>query len=371
MNRREQFDEATQPPPRIKATVAVLTFHRPEQIRETVRQLLAQALAAPRWCEVDVLVVDNDPAGSGRRAVEALGRGGVRCVVEPTPGISAGRNRALDECQSAGRDVLLFMDDDGRPGSGWVVSMIKRWRKTKPAAVAGWVDTRYLGEPSPWILAGGFFERRRFEDGVERPAAACGNLLLDLEQVGNLRFARSLGLSGGEDTLFTRMLVARGGKIVFAPNAVVVDQVAVNRVTRRWVLQRQLSQGNSAGLMDLYLRSGVGARAKVVVGGAARMVAGVAKAGIGAVTHDLAKDAKGWRTASRGAGMALAGLGLSWNEYSREGKRLVRAPRIKVEPARVQKQLEPPKRHEPAEPADGVGDEAANQDAAASQEQSE
>ncbi|WP_194948785.1 glycosyltransferase family 2 protein [Actinomyces trachealis] len=337
MNRREQFDEATQPPPRIKATVAVLTFHRPEQIRETVRQLLAQALAAPRWCEVDVLVVDNDPVGTGRDAVEALGRGGVRCVVEPTPGISAGRNRALDECQSAGRDVLLFMDDDGRPGSNWVVSMLKRWRQTKSAAVAGWVDTRYLGEPSPWILAGGFFERRRFDDGVERPAAACGNLLLDLHQVGSLRFARSLGLSGGEDTLFTRMLVARGGRIVFARDAVVVDQVAVDRVTRRWVKLRQLSQGNSAGLMDLYLRPGVGRRAKIVAGGTVRMLAGAVKACVGVATHDLKKDARGWRMASRGAGMALAGLGLSWNEYSREGRRLVCAPRIKVEPARVRR----------------------------------
>lgn len=341
MNPEEKFDDGTELPPRIRATVAVLTFHRPDQIRDTVRQLLSQAMAAPRWCEVDVLVVDNDPAGSGRDAVESLGRGGVRCVIEATPGIAAARNRALDECQAAQRDVLLFMDDDGRPGSGWVVHLLKRWRKTGAAAVAGWVDTRYLGEPSPWILAGGFFERRRFADGVERPAAACGNLLLDLKQVGSLRFARSLGLSGGEDTLFTRMLVQRGGKIVFARDAVVVDQVAVDRVSRRWVLQRQLSQGNNAGLLDLYLEPGAGTRAKVVAGGAARTAVGLAKAGAGLLCHDLTKDARGWRLAARGAGMTLAGLGLSWNEYARGGRRLARAPRIKVEAGPVRRSSQP------------------------------
>lgn len=356
MSRVEPIDDAATPVPRVRATVAVLTFHRPEQIQETVRQLHAQALASPRWCEVDVLVVDNDPKGSGRKAVEALQRGGVRCVIEPTPGIAAGRNRALDECVRAGRDVVLFMDDDGRPADSWVVSMLKRWRKTKAAAVTGWVDTHYLGEPSEWILAGGFFARTRFEDGAERPAAASNNLLLDLHQVGPLRFASSLGLSGGEDTLFTRMLVDRGGRIVFARDAVVVDQVATERVTHRWVLARQLSHGNTSGLVEMYLRPGLPARAKVLVGGAGRMVVGAAKGSLGRLRRDLTADARGWRLAARGAGMALAGLGLMWNEYARPSsskRRLARAPRIGAESLTSGRTL-------PPETVAGAGTDAAS-----------
>ncbi|PHP53641.1 glycosyltransferase family 2 protein [Actinomyces ruminis] len=314
----------------VHATVAILTFHRPKQVRETVRLIHDQTAAAPPWCEVDVLVVDNDPAASGKEAIEALGLPAVRCVIEPVPGISAGRNRALDEVSASGGDLLLFIDDDGTPAPGWLERMLERWRETGAAAVAGWVDTRYRTRPSPWIRAGGFFERRRFADGAERPAAACGNLLLDLRQLGDLRFSTALGLSGGEDTLLTRTLVARGGRIVFARDAVVVDQVAPDRVTRRWVLARQLSHGNTAGLLDLHFGAGPLTRARVLAGGAGRVVVGLARAGWGAVTRDLRTDARGWRLAARGAGMALAGLGLSWNEYARTVRplsRLVRAPR--------------------------------------------
>ncbi|RAX24478.1 glycosyltransferase [Actinomyces sp. Z3] len=315
---------------RMHATVAILTFHRPEQVCETVRLVHAQAAAAPPWCEVDVLVVDNDPAASGKEAVESLGLAGVRCVVEPVPGISAGRNRALDEASASGRDLLLFIDDDGTPVSGWLVRMLERWRETGAAAVAGWVDTRYPTRPSPWILAGGFFERRRFPDGSERPAAACGNLLIDLHQLGDLRFNGALGLSGGEDTLLTRTLVARGGRIVFARDAIVVDHVATERITRRWVLARQLSHGNTSGLLDLHFGTGPMTRARVLAGGAGRVAVGLTRAGWGALRRDLSADARGWRLAARGAGMTLAGLGLSWNEYARSTQplsRLVRAPR--------------------------------------------
>lgn len=316
--------------PGLRATVAILTFHRPEQVCETVRLVHDQAVAASPWCEVDVLVVDNDPAASGKEAIESLGLAGVRCVVEPVPGISAGRNRALDEVSAAGRDLLLFIDDDGTPESGWLVRMLERWRETGAAAVAGWVDTRYPTRPSPWIVAGGFFERSRFPDGSERPAAACGNLLLDLHQLGTLRFSTALGLSGGEDTLLTRTLVAWGGRIVFARDAIVVDHVATERVTRRWVLARQLSHGNTSGLLDLHFGTGPLTRARVLAGGAGRVAVGLTRAGWGALRRDLRADARGWRLAARGVGMTLAGLGLSWNEYARSPRplsRLVRAPR--------------------------------------------
>ncbi|WP_103062117.1 glycosyltransferase family 2 protein [Actinomyces qiguomingii] len=314
----------------IRATVAILTFHRPEQVRRTARMVQAQALAAPQWCDADVLVIDNDPSGSGHDAVASLGLERLRSVIEPVPGISAGRNRALDEAARAGRDLLLFIDDDGTPAPGWLDGMLEHWRDSGAAAVAGWVDTHYQSRPSAWILAGGFFERRRFPDGSERPAAACGNLLLDLNQLGDLRFSAALGLSGGEDTLLTRALVSRGGRIVFARDAVVVDQVALDRVTRRWVLARQLSHGNTSGLLDLYFSSGRLARAGVIAGGIGRVGVGLARAGWGMATRDLRADARGWRLAARGAGMTLAGLGLSWREYARTSRplsRLGRAPR--------------------------------------------
>ncbi|MGO4955997.1 glycosyltransferase family 2 protein [Luteococcus sp. Sow4_B9] len=307
-------------------TIAVLTFHRPEQIRQTVALLCRQAREQDAAWQVEVLVVDNDPAGSGRAAVEALDLPGVRVVVESTPGIAAARNRALDEAR--GRDVLLFLDDDGRPAPGWLSLMLETWRQSHPAAVAGWVDTRYLGRVDPWIHAGGFFTRRRWRDGQPLQAAACGNLLLDLHQLGDLRFARSLGLSGGEDTLLTRQLVARGGRIVFCHDAVVEDQVAVERMTRGWVLQRALSHGNTGGLLDIHLSSSALARPRLLAQGLVRLAGGGLRSGLGTVTGDRTHSARGARAAMRGLGMVLAATGLAYQEYQRHGSWRQRFSRV-------------------------------------------
>lgn len=312
----------------LHATIGVLTFHRPEQIVQTVEMLHQQlsALQAP-WSG-EVLVVDNDPAGSGCDAVEAMGLDRVRFVVEPTPGIAAARNRALDEAQSSagrqdgvegGSDVLLFLDDDGRPGPGWLQLMLDCWLASRPAVVAGFVDTRYPGEVDPWIHAGGFFTRRRWESGRELPAAACGNLLLDLHQLGARRFSTGLGMGGGEDTLLTRQIVAAGGRIVACPEAVVVDLVTTDRMTRQWVLLRSLSHGNTHGVLTLMLAGDRLARPKLLAGGLGRMVAGGGRSLLGRARHDLTHQARGSRAAARGAGMVLAAAGLRYQEYVRDG----------------------------------------------------
>lgn len=310
----------------LRVVVGVLTFHRPEQIAETVQLLVAQLDTLADGDTGEVLVVDNDPAGSGRDAVAALGLDRVRVVVEPTPGIAAARNRAIDEAQ--GSDLLLFLDDDGRPGEGWLRRMVDAWRASGAAAVAGWVDTHYLGEVDAWIMAGGFFTRRRHEDGTVLPAAACGNLLLDLHQLGSRRFSLAMGLSGGEDTLLTRSLVADGGRIVFCRDAVVIDQVATDRINRPWVLLRSLSHGNTGGILSLHLSTSPLARPKLVAGALARVGAGAGRAVVGLARRNPTDQARGARAAMRGAGMLAAAAGWNYEEYARDASFRQRFTRI-------------------------------------------
>ncbi len=311
-------------------TVGVLTFHRPHHITEVVRAVHDQILALdPSRFDAQLVVVDNDPGGSASEPVLGLGLSRVRYVIEPTPGIAAGRNRALAE--AAGSHVVLFLDDDGRPGPRWLELMLEAWLRSRPAAVAGWVDTQHEGPVDAWIQAGGFFERRRWEDGQLLDAAACGNLLIDLDQLGTLRFLTGLGLAGGEDTLLTRQLVARGGRIVFCRDAVVVDIVSTERVTRRWVLIRSLSHGNQGGLLDMCLSDSPAARLTAGLGGLARIGGGAARAAVGVLGGSQRARALGARTAMRGVGMTLAALGLTYNEYARDRsglRRLARAPEV-------------------------------------------
>jgi hypothetical protein len=316
---------AAVPTAAVPVTVAVPTFRRPARLAALLPLLLEEARGTGDRPAAEVLVVDNDPAGSAAPVVAALAGPGLRYVAEPAPGIAAVRNRALDE--AAGSRVLAFIDDDERPAPGWLDALLATWAGTGAAAVAGRVVVETAGPLDPWIDAGGFFARRRLPTGTAVPVAATSNLLLDLAQVRALgvRFPADLALGGGEDNLFTRRLTRAGGLLVWCDESVVVDQVPRERMTRPWVLTRAWSHGNAAVLTDLRLAAGLRARAAVRLRGAARgllrVAGGAARWAWGALAQSDRHRARGLRAVCRGAGMAGAACGVVFQEYARDGRR--------------------------------------------------
>ena len=305
---------------RLPVTIAVPTFHRPDELRVLLPLLQAQAddLDAAGTTTTDVLVIDNDPGASGRAAAEEAG---VRYVVEPHPGIAAARNRALDE--SAGSRLLAFIDDDEHPHAGWLRELVRVWRISEPALVSGRVVAEFERPPGRWIEEGRFFVRRSLPTGTPLQVAAAGNLLLDLDQVreSGVRFALDLGLSGGEDTLFSRQLARAGYRMVWCDESVITDLVPSARISRRWVLRRAWSHGNSTAVVSVRLAGGPAGRAvarvRAAVGGAARVVLGVARTALGLLLRSPGHQARGSRAAYRGAGMVWAAFGGVYQEYAR------------------------------------------------------
>jgi glycosyltransferase involved in cell wall biosynthesis len=301
-------------------TIGVLTFRRPDDLAAVLPMLLDQAadVAGPGR-RVGVLVVDNDAAASARGVVEAVGSPLVRYVVEPTPGIAAARNRVLEE--SAGSRFVVFIDDDERPHAGWLRALLDTQARTGAVAVAGAVVSDFAEQPGPWVQAGDFFRRRRLATGTAIDVAATNNLLLDLPAVGAARFDPGFGLSGGSDTLFTRQLSAAGGHLVWCDEAVVTDHVPASRVSREWVLQRAFRSGNSASRVDVVLAPGAvprtRARVRAVSRGLPRLCGGLGRWLLGQVTRSAAHQARGLRTAARGAGMVTGALGVVYSEYRR------------------------------------------------------
>ena len=298
--------------------VAVLTYRRPAELAVLLPELSRQANGRPA---IEVLVVDNDPAASGEAVVAAANDPAVRYVHEPRPGIAAARNRALDEATNY--DLLVFIDDDEWPNPTWLESLLEVYDRTASAAVVGPVISQYAAPPDPWIKAGRFFDRRRLPSGTQIDVAATNNLLLDLGQVRafGLRFDEAFGLSGGSDTLFTRELHRRGGKLVWCDEAIVIDQVPMERLTRRWVLLRALRSGNSWSRTSIKLsHSAVGrswVRIRLTGRGALRTVSGAAQFGLGFMLRDTARRARGLRTAARGIGMVGGAYGYTYSEYRR------------------------------------------------------
>ena len=310
-----------------RVVVAVLTYRRPEDLREVLPEVAAQCAAqTAAGTPSRVLVVDNDPDGSALPEVAALGLAGVDVVHEPEPGIAAARNRALDVADEAGEDVLVFLDDDERPCEGWLGLLLATWRSERCGAVVGPVVSRFPGEPAPWVHAGGFFTRRRLATGTRVDVAATNNLLLDLARVraaapGGLRFDARFGVSGGSDTLFTRLLHTAGAELVWCDEAVVTDVVPVSRTTRGWVLRRQLRSGNSHARVEVVVAPSaparVLARSACAGRGLLRVVAGAGGTVAGTVRGDTSMQARGAKALARGTGMLGGALGWTYAEYRR------------------------------------------------------
>jgi succinoglycan biosynthesis protein ExoM len=310
--------------------VAVLTYRRPRDIAEILPMLVEQAASVrDLTAATRILVVDNDPAAGARGAVHAVRAAHadeptvrVDYVHEPRPGISAARNRALDEAVAS--DVLVFIDDDERPRDGWLGALMAMHAATGAAAIAGPVASRFEVEPDEWVRAGRFFDRRRPASGTELDVAATNNLLLDLRRVRawDLRFDAGFGATGGEDTLFTRSIVARGGRMLWCAEAWVDDVVPRARTTHRWVVLRALSSGNSWSRTTLALTERGSARLRSRLGltarGGIRIVGGLARIASGAAGGGMGQRARGVRTLARGAGIVTGAWGHAHREYARD-----------------------------------------------------
>jgi glycosyltransferase involved in cell wall biosynthesis len=304
--------------PDLTLTIAVLTYKRVEQLVPLVAELRVQAQSIAGRAEI--LVVDNDPDASARRAANRALAGAGRYVHEPEPGIAAARNRALREAESS---LLVFIDDDEVPIEGWLARLEDEYLRSWPVAVVGPVVSTYETAPEPWIEAGRFFSRRRLASGTRVDVAATNNLLLDLDwlRARGIEFDDKFGLSGGSDTLFSRQIVAAGGEMVWCDEAIVYDVVPSSRSTRQWVLQRAYRSGNSWSRSSLALQPSVlgrtATRCILLAEGTVRLVGGFGKSLVGSVSRNMAAQATGTRTRLRGAGMLAGAFGHVYSEYSR------------------------------------------------------
>jgi succinoglycan biosynthesis protein ExoM len=307
------------PPEALSCTIAVLTYLRPDDLRELLPELIAQADTVQD--AVEIVVIDNDPEASARALVEGFASNAVRYGHEPTPGIAAARNRAL--ALGAQSDILIFIDDDERPGEQWLARLIELYRERRPAAVVGPVVSRFSEELDPWIVAGGFFTRKRFETGSSVAVAATNNLLLDMAVIRrlDLTFDATFGISGGSDTLFSRQLTSAGEQILWHDDAIVLDVVPPKRQTREWVLQRAYRSGNSWSRTSLALQRTPASRlvARARLSGAAlfRIAGGAGAVAAGTVAHRVSVEARGRRAMKRGAGMLSGAFGNQYQEYRR------------------------------------------------------
>lgn len=231
----------------IETSIVIPSYRRPEPLARAIASCIAQQGVAGSF---EIVVVDNDAAGSARAVVAAMAKTSavsIRYVGESRPGISHARNSGV---ANAAGHYLAFLDDDEEADPGWLAAFLATIRRCGADAVIGPVYPRFpAGAP-----AIDTYRRQVFTRDANLPTGTAlarwsgiGNTLLDKERcfLTDQPFDPRLGLAGGEDTVFLRQLFRRGGKIVWCAEAAAWETVAVDKLASRFLLRRAFRGGQT------------------------------------------------------------------------------------------------------------------------------
>jgi glycosyltransferase involved in cell wall biosynthesis len=301
--------------------VCVSTFHRADGLARVLRSLDALEFpgGAPR---IRILVVNNDPGdprpGQICRDVAGSMRWPIECIAEAERGLAAPRNRAIDHV-IADHEFIAFIDDDSRADTGWLAALLAVQQRTDADVVTGPVEPRYARTPEPWIEQGRFFARRHRPTGARVRTAFTNNVLIRAAflRATGLRVDLRFGLIGGEDVHFFRRVHAAGGRMVWANEAIVEDDVPEERMSADWLIRRHRRTGMTTALIERDLRAAAIAIPLVAGRALAWVVLGAARLAAGLIAGRACR-VRGRCWLAWGTGLAKGLVGRTYAEYLEE-----------------------------------------------------
>jgi succinoglycan biosynthesis protein ExoM len=227
----------------MRVSVCIATFRRAERLRAVLEDLTLQSRPPDQ-----VVVVDNDQAGSARPVIEQARASGVPFVVaydvQPERNIAMTRNRTVS---LADGDWLAFIDDDERAPQSWLQQLLEAAATFAADGILAPVEPQVPSDAPHWIRRGRFYDfaHQRSGDLVPLDRMRFGNVLLRAEPLRAEPgpFDTSYGLSTGEDGDLLVRLARKGLRIIWCDEAIVWEPIEAKRLSLRWLLMRALSGG--------------------------------------------------------------------------------------------------------------------------------
>jgi succinoglycan biosynthesis protein ExoM len=224
-------------------SVCIATYRRPGRLRALLGDLAQQ-----RRLPLEVVVVDNDAAESGRVAVERARSSGtaftVHYATQPEKNVALTRNRTVALARG---DWLAFIDDDERAPPDWLERLAGAAGRFGADGVLGPVVPVLPAGAPAWLRRGRFYQWPRLRSGTVVPVKQMrfGNVLLRASAVRAQHpvFDPAYGLTGGEDGDLLARLAQAGARIVWCDDAPVTEPVEPSRLSLRWLLLRALRGG--------------------------------------------------------------------------------------------------------------------------------
>ena len=305
----------------VQVSIVIATRQRPRMLASLLKGVGALRMDAA--VDLDVVVIDNDPAGSSREVCEAA-RSTLAWPllygIERRVGIPFARNCAISSLR-AGTAFVAFIDDDEIPDPGWLLELLRVQREHGADMVAGPVHSVLPAGAPSWATQGRIFTHPPHATGDSLETTSTANVLISTRVLnacsaaGEKWFDERLALTGGSDRHFFLRAHQRGFSLVWAGDAVVHEEIPASRAKLPWVMQRMYRQGICNAFCEIDLRRMSMPRAQMALRGAAFIAGGVALLPLGALTgsHRLVHYA---RYVAYGAGMLQAVRGRFHDEYS-------------------------------------------------------
>ncbi|WP_145104321.1 glycosyltransferase [Cereibacter sediminicola] len=231
-----------------RIAIGICTYRRPG-VAATLASI--GTLNWPDGTAGTVIVADNDETPSARATVEAAARAlslPVCYLHAPARNISVARNAILEAALARGVDRLAFIDDDEMVEPGWIAALLAAQSRTGAEAVLGPVRAEHGADAPAWMRKGAVHDTLPtiLPDGSIKSGYTC-NVLMDLAApaLEGLRFDPMRGRSGGEDTAFFEIMLRRGGRLGYAPEALVRETVPAERARLGWLLRRRFRMGQT------------------------------------------------------------------------------------------------------------------------------
>ena len=212
-----------------RVTVAVLAYNEERNLPALLDSLERQSL--PRD-EFNVLIVDNGSTDTSRDLVRLrqMRWKNLALTIEPRPGISFGRNRALRTAQT---ELIAFTDADVVCPPRWLETLVKgfdRWRTRLPNLVAVGGGNVPVTDGGDFLAAVGItlnsfwgshgsVQGMRFTEDHEVPHIPTLNILYDRQKVLAAGGFDEAFRFVCEDPELNHRLTQAGGRIVFLAGA--------------------------------------------------------------------------------------------------------------------------------------------------------
>ena len=254
---RTELSEWASVKPRVRISAVVCTYRNPNLLEKALESLLAQTLERRDY---EVIVVDNNSQDRTNVVVSAYPS--VRYVLERRQGLANARNAGVLAAQG---EVIAFIDDDAEAAPGWLAALLEVYQSVPSALAVGgraipiwdasppeWLDENYH-RPLSLIDWGAEIRPLRWPERIigvncsfrRQVFARIGSFDVALGRMGQC-------LLGSEDTEIQQRIHDAGHGVYYTPRAVVRHHVPAWRMTRPYLLERQL--GNLVSLAISVLR---------------------------------------------------------------------------------------------------------------------